>query len=548
MTKSKRKNVRTLLILIVVLLLFIAAYAMVLSHKAKKSSDDKDKAEVKVSELNADKATKLSFTNKDGSMTLVKEKDIWHNESDRKAPINQTYIQSMVSSLASINADKILTDDAANLSEYGLDKPSVVAELTCEDGSSVSVEIGDSLVVGGGNYVKLADSNTIYVVGTSLYTAFDYTMTKLLAIEDFPSITATNVTSIDVDSKDGEDFSAWYDNEAADRGDYYAWNITKPFSWNVKGDPQKLETYFGNYGSIAFSECVDYDCKDLSKYGLDNPSTTIDLAYYTQSTEVEADSADKDGSASGDASTATSENSAGTANTANSSTDTTNGTTSDADASSANGSSDSSDKEAQAKTTRTDYKLTLKIGNKTDEGDYYVMMMQEGLKYPNAVYKLPESSVTTLAPVKAFDNVSPLISLIDITSLDHLDVEVNGTKYTMSVIGKKSKNDDGEEETQYTYKLNGNELKEEDFKNVYQEVIGLSTTAEITKKVNDNTPVITMTFVRNSKDLKDVTVNYLPYDGTNFYRVEVDGQITFLAEKQSVDKVTEAIKDLGGKK
>ncbi len=46
------------------------------------------------------------------------------------------------------------------------------------------------------------------------------------------------------------------------------------------------------------------------------------------------------------------------------------------------------------------------------------------------------------------------------------------------------------------------------------------------------------------EETRDVTVKYLPYDGTNFYRVDKDGMDYFLVDKRSVDDVVSAFESL----
>lgn len=46
------------------------------------------------------------------------------------------------------------------------------------------------------------------------------------------------------------------------------------------------------------------------------------------------------------------------------------------------------------------------------------------------------------------------------------------------------------------------------------------------------------------EESRDVTVKFLPYDGTNFYRVDKDGMDYFLVDKLLVDDVIEKFKSI----
>lgn len=540
----KKKKVGTLLILFVVLILMILLYFIVIN---KKEEEVKTEDTISLSTIETDKVTEISYTMHGTTLVYKKSDDTWVDVSDTKAPINQDYITNMLSEVSSLVADKLVVEDAKDLGEYGLEDPALSINITCDDKSTFTLSIGDSLVVGSGYYAKLSDTNTVYAVGERIYSAFNHTQTQMLAIEEFPTITTTNITSINV-NKDGSDvFKAKYDQSAADAGEYYAWKISKPYSTVQKGDPSKFDSYLGSYESVTLSECVDYNSSDLSKYGLDKPSATIDLSYYTETTD--------DSSATSDSST-TEESTDNTSDTAD--------TTSAAD-----------DDTQEEKTIRTDYKLTLLVGDKNNEGEYYVQVIADGRQYENAVYTIESSTIDSMLEIIPYDFVYNVVAQVDIASLDTLTVKADGKTYELTIAPNpeketKAKEDeettndsdsaedtdstdntdsteDSEEVPEYLYYYNGNEVKETDFKELYETITGITTTGNIKKEVSDSSPVYEFTFTRNSDDLEDLHVAYLPYDGVNFYRVSINGEENFLVEKAAVDKVVKAITEFTNK-
>ena len=46
------------------------------------------------------------------------------------------------------------------------------------------------------------------------------------------------------------------------------------------------------------------------------------------------------------------------------------------------------------------------------------------------------------------------------------------------------------------------------------------------------------------EEKRDVTIRYLPYDGTNFYRVDKNGEMLFLTDKRAVDDTAKAFVDM----
>lgn len=522
----KKKKVGTLLILIGVLILMILLYFLVIN---KKEEEDKTEDAITLSTIESDTVSEISYTMNGTTLTYKKSDDTWIDKSDTKAPINQDYVTNMLSAVSGLTADKMIVEDAQDLSEYGLDKPALDIRVTCDDGTTFELNLGDSLVVGSGCYAKLPDTDTVYSVAEGIYSAFNYTQTQMLAIEEFPAITTTNITNIGV-KKDGKDiFIADYDQSAADAGEYYAWKISKPYNTVQKGDPTKFDSYFESYGSVTLAECVDYSCSDLSKYGLDNPSATIDLSYYTETTDESST------------------------------------TTEDTD--------DTEDTQDTNTTIRTDYKLTLLVGDKNSDGEYYVQVIADGREYANAVYTIETSTIDSMLDITPYDFVCNTVQQVDISSLDTLTVKADGKTYELAVVSNQEvkedtkeeikdnneaskdtestedidSTDDSEEELDYLYYFNGNEVKETAFKELYEDIIAITTAGNIKKEVGDSTPVYEFDFTRNSDSLEDLHVAYLPYDGVNFYRVSVNGEENFLVEKAAVDKVVEAIANFSSK-
>lgn len=539
MARKKRKA-GTLLILLGVLVLMILLYLLVM-NKNKNEEEEVTEDTITLSSIDSDTVTEISYTLNGTTLTYMKANDTWVDKSDTKAPINQDTITNMLSQVTSLSADKIVVEDPEDLSEYGLEDPALVVNLTCEDGTTFELNIGDTLAIGTGYYAKLPDNNTVYSVTSGVYSAFNYTQTQMIEVEEFPTITTTNITNINV-VKDGTNiFKADYDQSAADAGEYYAWEISKPYSTVQKGDPTKFDSYFESYGSVSLSECVDYKGTDLSKYGLDNPSATIELSYYTETTEDSTSTTEDEADTTGDALT---------------------DSTTDSEVESTTTEEEDTQ---EATTVRTDYKVTILVGDKNDDGEYYVQVKSDGREYKNAVYTIATSSIDAMLDITPYDYVTNLVQLVDITTLDKLTVKANGETYTLAVtpnpdkdkdMDTKKEADDSEESdstdeesevvSDSLYYYNGIKVEETAFKNLYQELIGITTSGEIKKEVSDSTPVYEFDFIRNSNFFEELHIKYLPYDGVNFYRVSINGEENFLVEKAAVDKVIKELTEFTG--
>jgi hypothetical protein len=489
MAKKKKKQL-TLLLLILVMVGLSVAYVALTKHNADKKAKDAAADEAtSISKIDKSKVVQIMFTNKSGTMTLVKENNTWKNEADPDFPVNQTYVDTMLSTMGEIKATKTVLENSKNLGEYGLDKPSLVAEVTLENKTTEKITLGRTVPVDGGYYALVGDKKTVYAVEDAYYTSFQYSPNQMIQMETAPTITTDNITHLTVyNGKNGKNFEAVYNTDGKSQSDYFLWDIKQPFQKTVSGDPSKISTLLSNYGAFTFNECADYHCKDVSKYGLGKDAKYIDLAYYEES------------KAKGDS---TSDNS-----------------------------STSSDSSKEQKTIKTGKTYKLYIGSTNKDGNYYVQ--PEGSK---AVYVMSSDSVDKMLKINAFDYVNKYVFTDGIEDITEIDMNVQGASYQITAQKTDTKNSKTSNAATFTYKINGKDMKSETYQAAFQKLAGVVLTGESKNNVKDSTPYLTMTVKTAAKEK---TVEFLPYDGVNFYLVSSDGVKYFLVDKPSVDEMVDS--------
>jgi hypothetical protein len=85
----------------------------------------------------------------------------------------------MVSTLSSLNADKLIEDKATDLQPYGLQLPTLDITIVKKDGKSDELLIGDDTPTGSGAYAKLAGDPRVFTVASFTKTSLDKTPTDL---------------------------------------------------------------------------------------------------------------------------------------------------------------------------------------------------------------------------------------------------------------------------------------------------------------------------------------------------------------------------------
>lgn len=508
MARKKKRGV-TLVALLLVLVLLIAAYVVYDIYEGKQADKEttatEDEDTIDVLTVASEELQSIYYKNDKAELTLVKDSEgVWRNESNQEVPLNSTYTDKMASVLDTVTATKLVAENASDLSEYGLDEPSLTVIITKTDGAKVTIIVGDESPLGDSYYISIDGASTVYLIGNSLVSAYDYTEVALTEVASAPSITAENITHVLVEDTDQEALEITYEeNNAYDTSDsgLAPYILNQGYDQPMSGDSTNITTYLGNFTSLAYGQCVAYTSDDLSQYGLDAPKATVSIDYY-EDVEAETDSSSTDDTTSEDT--------------------TTDDTT-----------EDSSSEEAE--TVRNYYSYTLQIGNLDEEQSVYYVKDASS----DSVYTMSQSAVEAMLTYNRFDLVNKYAQLINVESITEVQVNYEGESHSLSVDHSTTTNEDGEEEHTDVFYLDQAEYDESEARTLYQSLIGHMYEAEIPEDYADaNHPIVAaFTFMRTTDSGKeDVTTEYREYDDS-FYTVTVNGVERFLVDKRDVQQV-----------
>lgn len=519
---SKKKNLITLVSLSLVLGICIVLYVFFpSSNNTDSGTKDQEKInEVTVDAIPENQILSISFSKEGETIWSVnKNQDKWNFSEDKTIPVNKEKMTAIMEELNPITATKKMEDVSELQSEYGLDKPQMKLTITAKDGREYQYNIGIKVPKEGmGYYSKTNADDAVYCLKASLVSAIDVTKNSMIQMDELPQIEADYMTYICVDNKKGNDFEAKRVSNKEKVNFYSNWNITKPYEKPLATSALQWSTTLGYFNSLSYKELVEYNSSNLDTYGLANPSSVITIKYYeakkgyvpsvtaTPSTVVTGNSASKD--------------------------------------------SYIIPKE------KRDYKtVTLSIGKK-EKDSYYVCE-----KGRNHVYKMEKDVVENMTNLDAYTSMDHCVYAVLATSIDGYDVMYEDTtlKVTRTPLhenGKKKENSKDEgmavenvtsKDQKNLWKLNGKKISEEDeeaFLSPYSTAYLLeysekAVDSEMTEK--SKKPVLTIVY---HEEKRDVTVKYLPYDGTNFYRVDKNGMDYFLVDKLLVDDIIESFKQI----
>ena len=488
---KKKKNLLALLGLTALLILCLVFYFV--APKSKDAGDDgteeEAKEEITVDQIDSGNITGLEIQ-KDGKTTLslVKKEKKWHFKEDKSIPLDEEAVTGLFDCLSPVKATKTMEKDDAKLADYGLDHPSMTIAVTAGN-TTYQYQLGIAVPVEGGYYGTASAGDKIYCMKEELYTTFDISRNVLIKRDELPEIESGHTTYLLVDNKKGKDFEAKAVGEEERVDPYSNWNITKPYDKPLAASVKDWSTTLSNFTSLSFEELVQYRAEDLSEYGLQDPSSVITVTYYEAKE----------------------------------------GYVPEASATPSQSDSSSEQEETIPEKYRTYKTLQLCIGKKEGE-NYYVCK-----KGSRNVYTMTAGTVEAMTKLDAYSSMDHSIYSVMATDIKGYEVTCGDTTLKVTRKEKKEEGDDSKN----IWTLNGKEIasdQEEDFLKPYSAAYLLTFTAKAKPSVKPKSekPVLTIVY---HEDKRDVTVRYLPYDGTNFYRVDKNGMNYFLTDKLSVDAV-----------
>ena len=439
----------------------------------EKKESEEEDTSVELTSLSTDDITSVAFTAGQDNVEFDKKDDAWSEKSDADFPVDQDTVNTAVGGIASLSAAQEISD-VEDLSEYDLDSPQNEIKLTTDDGDTV-LQIGMENESTSQYYVKKSDDDkNVYLVDSSAVEPFMGTLYDFAESGTFPSVTSSTITEVKVDKEDGYELTQDPDN--------LFWNISDGKT-SERADTDKAGTVTSAIGSLSYDSFVDYNCTDDSKYGFDDPYAVI-TAKYTE----DADSSDTE---------------------------------------------DDSEEE-ETKTVTVDKEITIYVGDETGS-DRYVKVDDS-----KEVYTITEDSLTDILDSTVSDFYSLSVNYLSVNSLDSLEVKTPNGDHTVTVTRETTKDSDdeeAEETTTVSYKLDGADLDDTTFTTFYNKLINMTAQQRLTE---DYTPEgdPAYTFVFKDTDGNETTAEYYEYD-TNFYAAVV-GDKVYLVNKMNIRDMDEA--------
>jgi hypothetical protein len=253
---------RSTLILLVVAVAFGAYIYFV---ESKKPVVDEN-AKKKVFSYETGKIEQVEIKVAGGDTTaLKKEKDGWTIVKPVAASADQNIVNDIVTNLATLEEDRVVDENAADLKNYGLAEPRMDVTFSVSgEKTPKQILFGDKSPTGVGVYAKLPSDKRVFLVGTSADTTFNR------STFDLRDKTALKFQQDKVDSLELVSKNQTIRLEKSGE----EWKMVKPIQ--APADYVSVQGVLGQLQAAQMTALKDKpeDLKDLKQYGLDKPEVT----------------------------------------------------------------------------------------------------------------------------------------------------------------------------------------------------------------------------------------------------------------------------------
>ena len=191
MEKQKKQFLGMLLVLAVL----AAAYGGIHVYNQKqeeKEASEEEAEKLTVVDFKTDDVTAFSYVLGGQVYAYTKTDGEWTWDGDISLTLDTSQIDAMLDAVTGLTAESEITD-GEDLAQYGLENPSGIITLTTADGTT-TLQLGDKNAVTGQYYLKVAESDKIYLVSRDLSGTFSKTPQELLNEEETEETESVDAT------------------------------------------------------------------------------------------------------------------------------------------------------------------------------------------------------------------------------------------------------------------------------------------------------------------------------------------------------------------
>ncbi len=169
----------------------------------------------KILSLKQEDISKIQIKKKGGEELDLAKGDAgkWQITAPKPLGADQEAVSSLLYTVSSLNADRLVDDKTSDLSQYGLAQPSLELEVTTKDAKPQKLLLGDDTPAGSAVFAKLEGDARVFTIANYNKTSIDKTASDLrdkrLLTVDFDKLSQIELVSKKQDIEFGRNRQEW---------------------------------------------------------------------------------------------------------------------------------------------------------------------------------------------------------------------------------------------------------------------------------------------------------------------------------------------------
>jgi len=215
--------------------------------------------------VKAEDIEEVQVKSADGDTSRLQKSDgKWQIVEPVKTSADEGEASSLATSLASLDIERVVDENAPDLKQYGLDTARVEVGFKAKgDKDFRRVLIGSKTPTGNDLYARLQDQKKVFLISSYLDGTFNK---NTFALRD------RRILVFDQNTVDGLEVSSGTTKIALAKSGA-EWRLSAPVS--ARADFAAVQGSLGRLSSTQMQGIVDADGQNLPKFGLDTPTATI---------------------------------------------------------------------------------------------------------------------------------------------------------------------------------------------------------------------------------------------------------------------------------
>ena len=236
----------------------------------------------KILSLNEANITRLTYHRK-GEPEVVLTKDSsgsWQITSPQSLPADQEAVSSVLSTLSSLNSERVVDDKPTDLSQFGLADPALLIEVTTKN-KTQKLSLGGETITAGSNFAMLSGDPRVFTIANFNKSSIDKTAADLrdkrLLTADFDKVTQIELSLQSPGKK--QDITFARDKES--------WQIVKPKPY--RAESFKVDDLIRSLKDVKLeTSSSESEAKTASAFNAASPFVTAKIigAFGTQELQV----------------------------------------------------------------------------------------------------------------------------------------------------------------------------------------------------------------------------------------------------------------------